>query len=310
LFPVIICFLGFIIVLAISIAEDSGPTNACPTTVNSYTGKLTIPTNCKYVDPLTKTVDSMPWITPFFFGGVGIWFLIAWAFNQQMILSLTKSKSLTREENPRVYNIVENLCISRGLPVPKIYIMEESSLNAFASGLSPKNAIIGFTRGILEKLDDKELEAVAAHEITHIMNYDTRLMLVAIIFVGIIQTMSEVFFRVRFSGSGKKNDGAAAIFLLQIVALIVGFLVTALIQSAISRKREFLGDAGSVELVKSSQPLISALMKISQDPGVEAINNQSVSQMFLYNPRATKLSSLFASHPPIEERIKALQAIG
>jgi len=311
IFPVIICFLGFIIILALNIASDTGSDTKTYTSypaIDRY-GKVTLPVNT-YVDPYKKTTDSIPVVTPFFLGGVGVWFLIAWAYNRQMILRLTKSKPLSRNENPRVYNIVENLCISRGLPVPKIYIMEEASLNAFASGLSPKESIIGFTRGILDKLNDQELEAVAAHEVTHIMNYDTRLMLVSIIFVGIIQTMTEVFVRIRFRSSGKKNDGAGIIFLLQIVAMILGFLVAALIQSAISRKREFLGDAGSVELVKSSQPLISALMKISQDPGVEAINNKSVSQMFIFSPSLSKLKSLFASHPPIEERIKALQAIG
>jgi heat shock protein HtpX len=249
-------------------------------------------------------------IAPFFFGGVGIWFLIAWAFNRQMITGLTKSRSLSRQENPRVYNIVENLCISRGLPVPKIYIIEDTSINAFASGLSPKDSLIGFTRGALEKLDDRELEAVAAHEVTHIMNYDIRLMLVAIIFVGIIQTMTQVIIRTRFKSNDSKNNGAMAIFVIQIVAFILGFFVSLIIQSAISRKREFLGDAGSVELVKSSQPLISALQKISGDPAVEAVTNTSISQMFIYATSTSKISGLFATHPPIEERIKALQAIG
>jgi len=308
MFPVLVCVIGLIITFAINIASDEGPT-----VKYKYTsGRVVEVANPSYKGPFAKTIDSIPTVAPLFFTGVGVWFLIAWTFNKQIVLGLTHSKPLTRNENPRVYNIVENLCISRGLPTPKIYVIEDESLNAFASGLSPKSSIIGFTRGILTKLDDQELEAVAAHEITHILNYDIRLMLISIVFVGIIQTMSQVFFRVRFSGgSDKKNNGAAVIFILQIVVFILGFLVSFMIQAAISRKREFLADAGSVELVKSSNPMISALSKIAGDPNVEAVTNASVAQMFIYSPmHASRISGMFASHPSVEDRIKALRTIG
>jgi heat shock protein HtpX len=314
-FPLMVTVIGVMILFSFVLISDANTSNST-TTTTSRTNRITnVQPVVKQADPVAETISAIPYVTPFFFLGVGFWFLIAWLFNEKMILALTHGQPLTRESNPRIYNIVENLCISRGLTVPRLYVIEEPGLNAFASGLSPKNAIMCFTRGLIETLSDAELEAVAAHELTHIINRDTRLMLIVIIFVGIIQTMVEVFIRIRVRSSDKKGGEAMLIvFVLQILAFILGFFVSVFVQAAVSRKREFLADAGSVELVKSSQPLISALERIDLNHHVMAVENQNVAQMFIARPMFDDeggiFAKLFATHPPTEERIAALRSIG
>ncbi|MFN7160892.1 MAG: M48 family metallopeptidase [Candidatus Gracilibacteria bacterium] len=296
LFPCILCLLVFLIFTGIVSAEgvplESAPMSAWEM-LYSFIGYI--------------------------FSGVAVWFLIAWLFHQKMILAMTQSKPLDRKDNPMIYDIVERLCISRGLPMPKLYIIEDESMNAFASGLSPKNALISFSRGILNALNKDELEAVAAHELTHIMNRDIRLMVVAIIFVGIIQTVSEVFLRSHINiSSDNKNGGNAMLIILAIklVVFILGFLFTTIVQLAISRKREYLADAGSVELTKTGEHLITALQKISGDARIEVIENRSVAQMCIENPlgdhgsRTSIFQNLFSTHPAVEDRVRVLREIG
>jgi len=263
-------------------------------------------------DSISFTFASMLFVIP----AILIWFSIAFAFNKQIINAMTKSKGLERTDNPKIYNIVENLCISRGLPVPSIQVIEDESLNAFASGLSPRDSAITFSRGILNKLSDQEIEAVAAHELTHIINRDVRLMVVSIIFVGIIQTIAELIVRVNIKSNGKDSGNLAMVILLiKLIAFVLGFFVSVIVQLAISRKREFLADAGSVELTKTSEYLISALTKIDQDPRIEAVENRSVAQMFFDNPLANKngkvnfIDKMFMTHPTIEERVSALKMV-
>jgi heat shock protein HtpX len=263
-------------------------------------------------DSFAYTFVSMLCVIP----AILVWFLIAFAFNKQIINAMTKSKGLERKDNPKIYNIVENLCISRGLPVPTIQIIEDDSLNAFASGLSPKDSAITFSRGILNKLSDQEIEAVAAHELTHIINRDVRLMIVSIIFVGIIQTIADLIVRVNIRSNNNKDSGNLFLIILaiKIVAFILGFFISVIVQLTISRKREFLADAGSVELTKTSEYLISALTKISQDSQIEAVENRSVAQMFFDNPLSKKeklnfIDKMFMTHPSIDERIAALRMV-
>lgn len=249
-------------------------------------------------------------------GGVAIWFGIAWFFHTSMIVGMTKSTPLDRKDNPLVYDIVQKLCISRGLPMPKLYIIEDDSMNAFASGLSPKDAMISFSRGLLQHLDENEIEAVAAHELSHIINRDIRLMVIAIIFVGIIQTLTEMILRANFFNSSSSDDNKAGNFFIilavKIVAMLIGVFFTSIIQLAISRKREFLADAGCVELTKTSEHLISALQKIHTDSRIEAVDNRNVAQMCIENPLekgASIMDSAFSTHPSLESRIAALRAI-
>lgn len=260
----------------------------------------------------TRFLRTIPWITI----GIIAWFTIAWFSHTTMIDKATSSKPLERKENKRVYNLVENLCISAGIQMPKVNIIEDDSLNAFASGINPRTYAVSLSRGIINKLDDRELEAVIAHELTHIRNRDVRLLIISIVFVGIFAFISEMLFRsIRFgniSRGGKKGSGGAAI-LIALVLAAVGYLIAILFRFALSRKREYMADAGSAELTRNPLALASALKKISADPTIEAVKRKDVAQMFIENPQAEldkksfSVSSLFATHPPIRKRIDILE---
>jgi heat shock protein HtpX len=249
---------------------------------------------------------------------ITIWFIIAWFSHAAMIQRATGSKSLERKNHKRVYNLVENLCMSRGLKVPKIFIIEDNSLNAFASGLSHKTFAISLSRGIINKLNDDELEAVIAHELTHIINRDVRLLIVSIIFVGIFSFISEMAFRTVLYGGEKrnKNDKGNAFIVVILILAIIGLILSTLFRFALSRKREYLADAGAAALTKKPLALASALRKISNDPYIEAIKREDVAQMFIDHPMpkqkkslASFFSGLFATHPPIEQRIAILEQL-
>ena len=251
---------------------------------------------------------------PLVLGGIAIWFLIAWAGHSAIIRLATGSKPLERKENKRVYNLTENLCIQTGITTPKIYVIQDDSLNAFASGINNKTYSISLSRGIINKLDDEELEAVIAHELTHIRNRDVRLLIISIIFVGIFAFLAEMAFRsLRFSGRGKKNGkGSGGIILIAIVVTAVAYLISIILRFGISRKREYLADAGAVELTKKPHALANALRKISADPGIEAVESRDVAQLFIDNPKPSSHKSaswdnLFSTHPPIEKRIELLE---
>lgn len=256
-------------------------------------------------------------VMPFVLAGVGIWFLIAWAGHSAFIRMATGSKPLDRTENKRVYNLVENLCISQGMRMPKVYIIEDDSLNAFASGISERSYSVSLSRGMINKLDDDELEGVIAHELTHIKNRDVRLLIISIIFVGIFAFLAEVAFRsLRHVGSGKKSSkdskGSGAIILIAIVITAMAYFVSILLRFGISRKREYLADAGSAEMTKKPYALANALRKISGDPLIEAVESRDVAQLFIDNPKPSAHKSaswdnMFATHPPIEKRIELLE---
>lgn len=263
-------------------------------------------------DPNQLFLQAMPVVL----GGVGVWFLIAWAGHSAFIRMATGSKTLDRIENKRVYNLVENLCISQGMSMPKVYIIEDDSLNAFASGINANSYSVSLSRGLINKLDDDELEGVIAHELTHIKNRDVRLLIVSIIFVGVFAFLAELAFRsLRFAGSGKKSKdskGSGAIILIAIVVTAVAYFISILLRFGISRKREFLADAGSAEMTKKPYALANALRKISGDPLIEAVESRDVAQLFIDNPKpsvhkSASWDNMFATHPPIEKRIELLE---
>jgi heat shock protein HtpX len=230
-----------------------------------------------------------------------------------MIRRATDSRPLERNDNKRVYNLIENLCISVGLKTPAINIIEDDSLNAFASGIDTQSYTISLSRGIINKLNDEELEAVIAHELTHIRNRDVRLLIISIVFVGIFAFVSQSLFRsMRFGNIGRGKKGGAGILIAMLLAL-VGYLLASLFRFAISREREYMADAGAAELTKRPLALASALRKISVDPTIEAVKRRDVAQMFIENPQTNadkksfSLGVLFATHPPIEKRIKILE---
>ncbi|HEV7779870.1 MAG TPA: M48 family metallopeptidase [Chitinophagaceae bacterium] len=242
---------------------------------------------------------------------VGIWFLIAYAGHAGFIRRSTGSKPLERKENMRVYNLVENLCIQLGIQTPQIYIIEDDSLNAFASGINQKTYAISLSRGIIDKLDDDELEGVIAHELTHIQNRDVRLLIVSIIFVGIFAFLAEMALRsLRFGGGGKKKNGGYIVLII-IAVTAVCYLISIFLRFGISKKREYLADAGAAEMTKKPYALANALRKIDADPNIEAVKSHDVAQLFIDNPQANQakkfsIAGLFATHPPIEKRIELL----
>ena len=255
-------------------------------------------------------ISVVPWVTI----GVIIWFTVAWFMHSSLINAATSAEPLARKDNLRVYNLVENLCISVGMKTPKINIIEDNSLNAFASGLNSNTYTISLSRGIIEKLNDQELEGVIAHELTHIRNRDVRLLIISIVFVGIFAFISQALFRsIQFGrlGRGKKEGGGGILIALLLAA--VGYFLATLFRFAISRKREYLADAGAAELTRNPMALASALRKISIDPTIEAVTRKDVAQMFIENPQTEgsetsfSFNSLFATHPPIEKRIKVLE---
>jgi len=257
---------------------------------------------------------TIPWITI----GVTIWFIVAWFTHTSMINAATNSKPLERKENKRVYNLVENLCIAAGMHLPKVNIIEDDSLNAFASGINDKTYSVSLSRGIINKLNDEELEAVIAHELTHIRNRDVRLLIISIVFVGIFAFISETILRsMRYGslgmGRSSKNKGGGITIIIALLLALVGWLIASLFRFALSRKREYLADAGAAELTKRPLALASALRKVSADPTIEAVKRKDVAQMFIENPQlknektSLSLTSLFATHPPIKKRIQILE---
>ena len=263
---------------------------------------------------MQKVNRSFLYTFPFITVAVLLWFIIAWFSHSSMIRSATGSKPLERKENKRVYNLVENLCIASGMKMPAINIIEDDSLNAFASGIDSRTYTVSLSRGIINKLEDHELEAVIAHELTHIKNRDVRLLIISIVFVGVFAFVAETLLRsMRFGSMGKgKKGGGGAIVLIMLLA-IIGYLIATLFRFAISRKREYMADAGAAEITKRPHSLASALRKISEDPTIEAVERRDVAQMFIENPqlgnkkKSVSFSTLFATHPPIDKRIQVLE---
>ena len=258
---------------------------------------------------------------PYVMGGILIWFLIAYFANTSIINRATGARPLERKENKRVYNLVENLCMANGMKMPKVNIIYDESLNAYASGINNRNYTVTLSKGIIEKLDDNELEAVIAHELSHIRNRDVRLLIVSIVFVGIFAMLSELAFRImlnmRYTGRSRNNkDNGGAIIVVMLITLLIaaiGYFFATLMRFAISRKREYLADAGAAEMTKNPLALANALKKISSDPYIEAVQREDVAQLFIEHPQkkkkgfSQKFSSLFSTHPSIEKRIEVLE---
>jgi protease htpX homolog len=252
-------------------------------------------------------------IIPMVLIGVAIWFFISYFFHTQMIQSATHSRPLERRENMRVYNLTENLCMSVGMTMPKLYIIESDALNAFASGINEKTFAVTLTRGIINKLNDEELEGVIAHELTHIRNRDVRLLIVTIVFVGIFATIADFALRMLLNGSmsssrSRKNDKGGGALVLLIILLVAGaiYFLSILFKLALSRSREYMADAGAVELTRNSLALASALKKISGHSTIREVQNDEVKELFI-DYKAQGFFSLFATHPPIEKRIQVLE---
>ncbi len=235
-------------------------------------------------------------------------------YSDKIVLSLNKARPATKEENLKLVNILDSLVISAGLPcTPKLYIVEDSQPNAFATGRNPENAVICVTTGLLDKLEYYELEGVIAHELSHIKNYDIRLSAVVSVMVGFVVILSDWFTRISIWGGSRDNDdndkGNAIIMIVGLIFLILAPIFGKLMQLAISRKREFLADATAIQFTRNPDGLISALQKISNDPNELKVANQSTENMYIVNPfrNKKKTSNLWSTHPSIEDRIEALK---
>ncbi len=237
-----------------------------------------------------------------------IWFAIAYFANQAIIDAATGAHQVTRQDEPELYNLLENLCISRGLKTPTLRIIESDGMNAFATGLNDSQYSITVTRGLMRAMSKDELEAVLGHELTHVLNRDVRTMVIASVFAGIISLMAQIIYRaIMWGGVGSRRDdkrsgGGVWVFVALAVAA-VGYVLAIVIQMTLSRSREFVADAGSVELTKNPDAMISALQKISGHAHLDA--PESVRSMFLEDESAGVMG-LFATHPPISKRIEAL----
>lgn len=275
-------------------------------------------------------------MTLFFIGIIVLGYVIAWLYNEpailvgavaysvvssfvsywwsdKIVLAMTHAQEVTVETAPELVHIVENLAITAGLPMPRVYVVPEAGLNAFATGRDPEHAVIAVTAGLLEKLERPELEGVIAHELSHVGNRDILLSTVVVILAGTVALMSDLFFRVNLFGGRRRssNDSAGgALMLIGLVLLILAPIAATLIQLAISRKREFLADATGVLLTRYPEGLANALQKISGASAVQSAS-KATAHLFIASPfNGHGFSRLFSTHPPIEDRIKALMEGG
>ena len=251
---------------------------------------------------------------PFATIGTVVWIAIAYKFHQQMIDAVTGAQPVSRGDEPRLYNLLENLCISRGITMPTLRVADDDALNAFATGLNEKQYSITVTRGLIDTLNDQEIESVLGHELTHIRNGDVRMLVIAVVIAGVISFFGELIFRIFFqnvywgggrrSGDGDRKGGAGLAIVIALAIIAVVWILSIVIRFALSRQREYLADAGSVELTKNPDAMISALRKIEgrgEIPGA----NSAVMEMCIDNPR-DGFSNIFDTHPSVEARVAAL----
>jgi heat shock protein HtpX len=247
-----------------------------------------------------------------------IWFMIAWFSHSFMIRRATGSRPLSRKENKRVYNLVENLCISKGMKMPKVNVIPDSALNAFASGINEKTYTVTLTEGIIRELNDEELEGVIAHELMHIRNRDVRLLIISIIFVGIFSFVAQIAFRNllyggMYAGRTRRRQQDNRLLIIAIIIAFIAYLLSVTFRFAISRNREYMADSGAAEMTKNPRALASALRKISGNHKVETVKSPDVAEMFIENTPdrssglMASITGLFATHPPIEKRIQILE---
>lgn len=262
---------------------------------------------------LQKAWEDFLVAAPFTTIGALIWVAIAYYFNRQIIDAMIGGHSITRAEEPKLYNMLENLCISRGLPTPRLEILETDVPNAFATGVNQRQYAVTLTRGLISTLNDDEIEAVIAHELTHIRNGDVRMMVIAMVIAGVVAFFCELIFRFairsggrsrKSSGDGKGSGGAAGAIAIILLIIAAAWVMSLLIRFALSRKREYLADAGAVELTKKPDAMISALQKINGRSEIETAPS-GIMEMCIDNPRQG-FADLFSTHPPMEKRIQAL----
>ncbi|OGC78935.1 hypothetical protein A3K01_01200 [candidate division WWE3 bacterium RIFOXYD1_FULL_43_17] len=272
-------------------------------------------------------VSAIGWfVGEYFYEGSGVTFLggalifsgisgfISYYNSDKIVLGISGAKEVKFEDGPDLHKLVENMSIASGIPKPRIYVIEDSSMNAFATGRDPEHSVICFTTGIVQRLEKRELEGVIAHEMSHIGNFDIRLMSIVSILVGTIMLLADWFTRGAFYGGSRKrssdsNSGGSIFFLVGMILLILSPIIATLIKLAISRNREFLADATAVSITRHPRGLADALMKLGSDREVLEAANGATAHLYIVSPVRTlgkAVEGLFSTHPPIEERINRL----
>lgn len=264
-----------------------------------------------YVFDLAMEAGNSLFIVAMIFAGVSS--IISFYFSDSISIAISGAKKVTKQDEPRLYRTVENLSIASGItPPPAVYVIEDMALNAFATGRDPKHAAIAVTRGALIKLEDLELEGVLAHEMAHVKNYDIRTMAIAVVLVGIIAMASELFIRAQFWGGNNKREGNGIIVVFALLGAILAPLMAQLLKMALSRQREYLADASAANLTRYPEGLARALEKIAVDADPLDHANSATAHLYIANPlrrRGEYITSLFSTHPPIEERISRLRSM-
>jgi len=239
--------------------------------------------------------------------------LVSYFYSDKIVLRMSKAKEIKRTDDPELYRSVENLSIAAGLPTPKIYLIDDTAPNAFATGRNPKNAVIAITTGLRQKLSKAELEGVMAHELSHIGNYDIRLSTIIVVLVGVVALLSDWMLRAHIFGGKRDRENNQIIMIVGIVLAILSPIAATLIQLAVSRKREYLADASAALLTRYPEGLAGALRKISDDHEPLEVANKATAHLYIVSPLKDhkkdgvgKFAGLFQTHPPIEERIKRL----
>jgi heat shock protein HtpX len=280
-----------------------------------------------YLDP--ELVDQVSWSTGLFVGAIaaGVSFFLmylAYMSGDQMILSISDARPMEKSDDPQLFNVVEEIAIAAGIPMPRVYLIPDSAPNAFATGRDPEHASVAITTGLREKLNRDELQGVIAHEISHIRNYDIRLMMLLAVLIGTLVMLADFFWRIQWlGGSGRRSsrdDGKSGsggiillvVFVLAVLLAIIAPFLAQIIQLAVSRQREYLADASAVELTRNPLGLANALRKIDDDPAVLHSANRGTAHLYIANPIKTfeaRADTVFASHPPIKDRIRRLLSL-
>jgi heat shock protein HtpX len=283
-----------------------------------------------YLTGFLLFIIGIGWIISYFTYPIVLWIaliisvlisFVSYWYSGEIVLRIARAKLIEKKDNPELYRLVENLCITAGLPLPKIYIINEVQPNAFATGRNPKHGVVAVTTGLLEQLDRVELEGVIAHELAHIGNRDVLLSTMVVIMVGIVVIMTDIFFNIAFWGGGRRDSGGGGSGNLQLIAIGVALILAIfapilaqMMKMAISRKREFLADASGALLTRYPEGLARALEKISANPIPLQRANDATAHLYITCPFRGKenkkwLHKLFMTHPPIEERVRALRGI-
>jgi heat shock protein HtpX len=297
--------------------------------VNLYTqAESNIRKTWLYLSFFFVLVIALGWVVSYYFESPGILYFavitsffmnfIAYWSSDKIVLSISGAKEIEKKDNPELYRIVENLCITAGLPTPKVYIIDSLQPNAFATGRNAEHAVVAVTRGLLEKLDKAELEGVLAHELSHIGNKDMLLQTVVVVLVGFVVMLSDFFLRINLRKNigrreSKEGQAGAILMVISLIFIVLSPILAQLMKMAISRKREFLADSSGALLTRYPEGLAKALEKISQDTNVLKSANDAMAHLYIANPfkeeKKSWAHSLFSTHPPVEERVKVLRGM-